>query len=102
MTIETLGVDIAKNVFQLHGVNSNGRIVLKRRVMRDELFKVIAQIDRCTIVIEACTGAFSWARKFEALGHYVKLISPQYVKPFGAPRRRASQVEEDSTQRVVD
>ena len=82
MTIETLGVDIAKNVFQLHGVNSNGRIVLKRRVMRDELLKVIAQIDRCTIVIEACTGAFYWARKFEALGHQVKLISPQYVKPF--------------------
>jgi transposase len=82
MTIETLGVDIAKNVFQLHGVNNNGRVVLKRRVMRDELLRAIAQIDRCTIVLEACTGAFCWARKFEALGHQVKLISPQYVKPF--------------------
>ena len=82
MTIETLGVDIAKNVFQLHGVNRNGRVVLKRRVMRDELLKVIAQIDRCTIVLEACTGAFYWARKFEVLGHEVQLISPQYVKPF--------------------
>ena len=82
MTVETLGVDIAKNVFQLHGVNSNGRVVLKRRVMRDELLKAIVQIDRCTIVLEACTGAFYWARKFEALGHQVKLISPQYVKPF--------------------
>jgi transposase len=82
MTIETLGVDIAKNVFQLHGVNRNGRVVLKRRVMRDELLAVIARIDRCTIVLEACTGAFYWARKFEALGHQVKLISPQYVKPF--------------------
>jgi transposase len=82
MTIETLGVDIAKNVFQLHGVNRNGRVVLKRRVMRDELLSVIARIDRCTIVLEACTGAFYWARKFEALGHQVKLISPQYVKPF--------------------
>jgi transposase len=82
MSIETLGVDIAKNVFQLHGVNRNGRVVLKRRVMRDELLSVIARIDRCTIVVEACTGAFYWARKFEALGHQVKLISPQYVKPF--------------------
>lgn len=82
MTIETLGVDIAKNVFQLHGVNSNGHVVLKRRVMRDEFLSVIAQIDRCTVVAEACTGAFFWARKFEALGHQVKLISPQYVKPF--------------------
>lgn len=82
MTIETLGIDIAKNVFQLHGVGRNGRAVLKRRVMRDQLLAVIAQIDRCTIAVEACTGAFDWARKFEALGHEVKIISPQYVKPF--------------------
>jgi transposase len=82
MTIETLGIDIAKNVFQLHGVSCTGRVVLKRRVMRDQLLEVVAQIDRCTIVIEACTGAFCWARKFEALGHQVKIISPQYVKPF--------------------
>jgi transposase len=82
MSIETLGVDIAKNVFQLHGVNRNGRVVLKRRVMRDQLVAVLTQIERCTVVIEACTGAFYWARKFEALGHQVKIISPQYVKPF--------------------
>jgi len=82
MTIEILGVDIAKNVFQLHGVNRGGHVVLKRRVMRDQLIEVLAQIDRCTVVLEACTGAFYWARKFEALGHKVKLISPQYVKPF--------------------
>jgi transposase len=82
MTIETLGVDIAKNVFQLHGVNRNGRVVLKRRVMRDQLLLVLAQVDPCTVVLEACTGAFYWARKFEALGHQVKLISRQYVKPF--------------------
>jgi transposase len=82
MTIETLGVDIAKNVFQLHGVNCNGRVVLKRRVMRDQLLEVLAQINRCTVVVEACTGAFYWARKFETLGHQVKVLSPQYVKPF--------------------
>jgi transposase len=82
MAIETLGIDIAKNVFQLHGVGRNGHSVLKRRVMRDELLTVIAQIEPCTLVLEACTGAFYWARKFEALGHQVKLISPQYVKPF--------------------
>jgi len=82
MTIETLGVDRAKNVFQLHGVDRNGRVVLKRRVMRDQLVQVMAQIDPCTVVVEACTGAFYWARKFEVLGHRVKIISPQYVKPF--------------------
>lgn len=82
MTIETLGVDIAKNVFQLHGVNCNGRVVVKRRVLRDQLLEVVAQIDRCTVAVEACTGAFYWARKFEALGHEVRVVSPQYVKPF--------------------
>src|SRR4051794_9884555 len=50
--------------------------------MRDQLLEVLAQLDRCTVVLEACTGAFYWARKFEALGHQVKIISPQYVKPF--------------------
>ena len=50
--------------------------------MRDQLLEVLAQIDRCTVVVEACTGAFYWARKFEALGHQVRVISPQYVKPF--------------------
>lgn len=50
--------------------------------MRDQLLEVVAQIERCTIVVEACTGAFYWARKFEELGHQVKIISPQYVKPF--------------------
>ena len=82
MTIETLGIDIAKTVFQLHGVNRNGRLILKRRVMRDQLLQVIVQIEPCTIAIEACTGAFYWQRKFEELGHKVKIISPQYVKPF--------------------
>ena len=82
MTIETLGIDIAKNVFQLHGVNRNGKPVLKRRVMRDQLIEVLTQIEPCTVVLEACTGAFYWARKFEFVGHQVKIISPQYVKPF--------------------
>jgi transposase len=82
MSIEVLGIDIAKNVFQLHGVNRGGGVVFKRRVMRDQLLEVVAQIERCTIVIEACTGAFYWARKFEEVGHQVKIISPQYVKPF--------------------
>ena len=82
MTIETLAVDIAKNVFQLHGVNRNGHVVLKRRVMRDQLLEVLAQTNRCTVVLEACTGAFYWARKFEALGHQVKIIATQYVMPF--------------------
>ncbi|WFE89879.1 IS110 family transposase [Roseibium porphyridii] len=82
MTVDTLGIDIAKNVFQLHGANRNGKPVLKRRVMGDQLIEVLTQIEPCTVVLEACTGAFYWARKFELIGHQVKIISPQYAKPF--------------------
>jgi transposase len=82
MTIHTLGVDIAKNVFQLHGVNAAGRVVLRRRVMRDSLLQVMAQIEPCIVAVEACTGAFYWQRQFERFAHTVRIISPQYVKPF--------------------
>ncbi len=82
MTIHTLGIDIAKNVFQLHGVNAAGRVVLRRRVMRDSLLQVMAQIEPCIVAVEACTGAFYWQRQFERFGHTVRIISPQYVKPF--------------------
>lgn len=82
MTIDILGIDLAKNVFQLHGVDRKGNAVFKRRVMRDQLLSVLAGIEPCTIAIEACTGAFCWARQFEELGHKVKIVSPQYVKPF--------------------
>ena len=65
MTLHLLGIDIAKNVFQLHGVDAAGRVVLRRRVMRDGLLQVIAQLKPCTIALEACTGAFYWQRQFE-------------------------------------
>ena len=81
MATETLGIDIAKTVFQPHGVNRNSRVVLKRRVMPDQLLHVIAHIGPCTIAIEAYTSAFYWQRKFEEIGHRVKIVSPQCLKP---------------------
>lgn len=80
--VAVLGIDLAKNVFQLHGINHGGQTVLKRRLTRDKLTPAVAQLDACTIAIEACTGAFYWARVFQQLGHTVRVISPQYVKPF--------------------
>ncbi len=82
MSIDVLGIDLAKNVFQLHGVDRKGNPIFKRRLMRGQLLPVLAGLDSCTIAIEACTGAFFWARKFEEIGHKVKVIAPQYVKPF--------------------
>src|SRR5271168_3553132 len=82
MKVHILGIDLAKNVFQLHGVERKERSVLTRRVRRDQLLKVLGELAPCLIGIEASTGAFYWQRQFEKLGHTVKIMAPQYVKPF--------------------
>lgn len=82
MNIVFLGIDLAKNVFQLCGLNQAGKPVYSKRTGRKELLQMVANIPACLIGIEASTGAFYWQREFEKLGHNVKVISPQYVKPF--------------------
>lgn len=76
------GIDLAKNVFQLCGLNQAGKPVYKKRTDRKTLLQTIANIPACLIGVEASTGAFYWQREFEKPGHKVKVISPQYVKPF--------------------
>lgn len=80
--VTLLGIDIAKEIFQLHGVDASGKAVFKKKLKRTELLKFIAQLEPCTIVMEACGGSHYWAREFIKLRHIAKLISPQYVKPF--------------------
>lgn len=80
--ITVLGIDIAKRVFQLHGVDERGKAVLKRQVSRSELRNTIARLPACLIAMEACSGSSYWAREFRVMGHEVKLIAPQFVKPF--------------------
>jgi transposase len=82
MNIKVLGIDIAKNVFELHGVDEKGKAVLKKRLTRDQLSVFIVQLPPCLIGIEACGGAHYWARKFKQMGHEVKLMNPQFVKPY--------------------
>ena len=82
MTISVLGIDLAKNTYQLHGVDGVGKAVLKKRISRNELAAYIAGLPPCRIAMEACGGANYWARVFQRSGHQVKLISPQFVKPF--------------------
>lgn len=83
MTIVFVGVDLAKNVFALHGVNEAGRAELVRpAVPRGKLLEVIAALAPCTIGMEACTGAHHWAREFERLGHRVRLMAPKFVAPY--------------------
>jgi len=83
MTIRTIGIDLAKNVFELCGLDESGDILLRRRVRRETLLRAVGEIPACIIGIEACTGAYYWQRQFESLGHDVRIIAPQHVKPFG-------------------
>lgn len=82
MNITTLGIDLAKNIFQVHGADTKGKAVLKKTLTRNKLPEFIANLPKCQIVMEACGGANYWARKFKGYGHDVRLISPQFVKPF--------------------
>src|SRR4026207_1013058 len=82
MHITTLGIDVAKSVFQLHGVDARGRAVLSRRVKRQQLLDTVAELPACGIGMEACGSAQHWGRAFEQLGHTVKLMHPKYVKPY--------------------
>lgn len=80
--IKVLGIDLAKNVFQIHAYNSQGRTVLTKKLNRKGLTAFVANLKLCTIGMEACGGAHHWARLFKAFGHKVILVAPQYVKAF--------------------
>ena len=80
--ISVLGIDLAKNVFQIHGANVHGKRVLSKRVGRKELIELMSNFTPCVVGIEACTGAHYWARLFNSMGHTVKMMAPQFVKPY--------------------
>jgi transposase len=80
--ITTLGIDLAKRVFALHGVDGGGRVVLRRTVRRDQLMEIVARLPRCLIGMEACAGAHDWARRFREFGHEVKLMAAKFVIPY--------------------
>jgi transposase len=80
--VSIIGLDLAKNSFQLHGASANGGVVFSKKLSRSHLLKFLAAQPRCIIAMEACASAHHWGRKFEQLGHDVRLIAPIYVKPF--------------------
>jgi transposase len=82
MKITAIGLDLAKNVFQLHGVDEAGGAVLRKRLRRMQMLTFFAELPRCIIGIEACGSAHFWARELMALGHDVRIIPPSYVKPY--------------------
>jgi transposase len=82
MKITTVGIDLAKSVFQVHGVDERGRAVLRRQLKRKDVVSFFANLPACLIGMEACGSAHYWARKLSALGHTVRLMAPQFVKPY--------------------
>ena len=82
MEITTVGLDLAKNVFQLHGTDRNGKVVLTKRLTRNKMLSFFANLTPCLIGMEATGSANYWARELKKLGHTVRLMSPQFVKPY--------------------
>ncbi|MEA2080454.1 MAG: IS110 family transposase [Pseudomonadota bacterium] len=82
MKITTIGLDIAKSVFHLCAVDKMGRLLKKKQLKRKQVLPYLAKLEPCLVAMEACGGANYWAREIKALGHEVKLIAPQYVKPY--------------------
>jgi len=76
--VSTLGIDLAKNTFPVHGVSGTGEVVLRRTVSRGKLRELVAQLTPCLIGMEACTRAHEWARQFSRFGHAVKLMAPKF------------------------
>src|SRR5207342_971900 len=80
--VSTIGLDIAKSVFQIHGVDRDGEVAIRKRVSRAKLLEFFAGLPPCVIGIEACPTAHHWSRKLQALGHTVRLMPPSYVKAY--------------------
>jgi transposase len=80
--ITTVGIDLAKSLFQVHGVDERGKVVLRKALKRTDVMNFFAQLLPCLVGMEACGSAHFWARKLSALGHTVKLMAPQFVKPY--------------------
>ena len=82
MKITTIGLDVAKNVLQIHGVDEQGKTAVKKQLKRSQVAEYFVNLPPCLVGMEACGGANHWARKLASYGHQVKLMAPQYVKPY--------------------
>ncbi len=82
MKLTTVGIDLAKNVFQVHGINEHGKVLVRKQLRRDQMATFFVNLPQCLVGMEACGSAHHWARKLQAMGHTVRLMAPQFVKPY--------------------
>ena len=82
MTITCMGIDLAKQVFQIHGVNRAEKVQQRRQLRRSQMLAYFSKLEPCLIGMEACSGAYYWARELSKFGHDVRLMAPQFVKPY--------------------
>ncbi len=82
MKVTTVGIDLATNLFQVHVVNEYGKVVIKKQLRREQMAEFFVNLPPCLVGMEACGSAHHWARKLQAYGHTVKLMAPQFVRPY--------------------
>ena len=80
--VTTIGLDIAKSVFQVHGIDAEGNVILRRQLKRRYVLTFFQKLPPCLVGIEACASSHHWSRELQALGHTVRLMPPAYVKPY--------------------
>ena len=85
--ITTIGLDIAKSVFQVHGIDAEGKVVIRRQLKRRYVLAFFQKLPSCLVGIEACASSHHWSRELQALGHKVRLMAPAYVSPTSSGRR---------------
>src|ERR1700751_4943590 len=101
MKVTTLGIDLAKHIFRLHGVDGRGTVVLRRQVTRRQLLPLLANQRSCLVGMEACAGAHYWAREIGKLGHTVRLMSPHFVAPYRKSQKNDGNDAEATWEAVV-
>jgi transposase len=82
-TVTTIGLDIAKSVFQIHGIDAKGKVIVRRQLKRRHVLAFFQKLPPCLVGIEACASCHHWSRQLQALGHTVRLLPPAYAKPAG-------------------
>jgi transposase len=96
----TIGLDLAKNVFQVHGVDASGQVVCRRQLRRAQRLLFFSRLEPCLVGMQACSGAHHWGREIAALGHGVRLMPPAYVKPYVKRGKRTRSTQKPLAKRL--